>query len=202
MDDALAIEPHARLPDRLGIECKFQNVGRLDQLGRARARQQIVLGIARMAHADVPKRVEHALVGDHAVGERQVVIKFIQRLRQRTSPPAAESGRRAEESRKPTALSNGPPRGGQCATGWRPRRTRMVALAIQPSAMIPPRIASACRCGRLLANGGQLALAADSVDHERRRVPTPPSSRTAIGDARHDQHAPGAGDWCARRYSG
>jgi hypothetical protein len=76
VDDALAVEGHIGRRDRLGIEREFQNVGRLDQLGAARAGEQVAPAVARVAHADVAEAVEHAFVRDDAVGERKLVAGF------------------------------------------------------------------------------------------------------------------------------
>ena len=77
MDHPLRIEPRGRRNDRFGIEIELQDVVRLDQLRPARARQQVAAGVIRMAHADVAEGIEHALVGQHAVGERELVTHFI-----------------------------------------------------------------------------------------------------------------------------
>ena len=73
VDHALGVELHRRRRDRLGIERELQNVGRLDQARRARAREQIATGIGRMAHADMAERIEHAFVRQYAVGKRDLV---------------------------------------------------------------------------------------------------------------------------------
>ena len=44
--------------------------------GARRARQDVAVGIVGMAHADVPEGVEHALVGDDAVGDRELAEGF------------------------------------------------------------------------------------------------------------------------------
>ncbi len=76
VDDALAVEPLLDRLDDLRVERELVNVLRLHQLRPARARQQIAARIGRMAHADVAEGVEHAFVGDHAVGARQQFARF------------------------------------------------------------------------------------------------------------------------------
>ena len=71
VNDAFGIEVHFGRPHRFGIERVFQDIVRLDQKRRARARQEIAAGIGRMAHADVAESVEHAFMGEDTVRERQ-----------------------------------------------------------------------------------------------------------------------------------
>src|SRR5208283_2136071 len=73
VDDALGVEMHLGRLHRARIERVLQNVVWLDQQRRARARQQIASGIGRMAHADVAEGVEHAFVGEDAIGERKLL---------------------------------------------------------------------------------------------------------------------------------
>jgi hypothetical protein len=85
MDHAFPIGQIAGRREQLGIERKFQDVGRLDQLRAARARKQIAAGIGRMADADMTEAVEHALMGDNAVGQRQLIAGFVEGIRHRGS---------------------------------------------------------------------------------------------------------------------
>src|SRR5262249_48927739 len=48
---------------------------------RARARQQIAIGIGRVAQAHMPESVEHALVGKHAARKRKLIAEVVQGLR-------------------------------------------------------------------------------------------------------------------------
>ena len=68
MDDALGIEPCGGALHRLGIELVLEDVVGLDQQRRARARQQVAVRIGGMAHADMAEGIDHALVGQDAVG--------------------------------------------------------------------------------------------------------------------------------------
>jgi hypothetical protein len=63
MNDTLGKELLGRRLHRLRIERELEHVGGLHQLRRARARQQIAIGITRMAQADMAEGVQHALVG-------------------------------------------------------------------------------------------------------------------------------------------
>src|SRR5262249_32372055 len=51
----------------------FQDVACGDQDWRERAGHQVTVRIARMAHAHVPIGVEHALLGENAVGGNEVL---------------------------------------------------------------------------------------------------------------------------------
>ena len=93
VNDALGVEMHFRRLHRLGIERVFQDVARLDQRRRARARQQIALGIGRVAHADMAEGVEHAFVGENAVGEREFGDEIVQRVGHNRSSWCGSAGR-------------------------------------------------------------------------------------------------------------
>jgi len=67
MDHALRIGTHGRRNDRVGIKIVFEDVLRLHQRGRARAREEIAVRIVRIAHADMAEGIEHALIGDEPV---------------------------------------------------------------------------------------------------------------------------------------
>ena len=70
VDHHLAVEAHLGRHDRLGIERHFQNVGWLDQLGGAMARNKVAVRICRVAGADMAERVGDAFIGEDAVGDR------------------------------------------------------------------------------------------------------------------------------------
>ena len=78
VNDALGVKMHLRRFHRIGIERELQNIVGLDQQRRARARQQITPRIARMTRADMAEGVKHALVGENAVGERQLRDSVLQ----------------------------------------------------------------------------------------------------------------------------
>jgi len=59
--------------DRIGIEVVFHDVVRGHQDRRERARQQVAVWVARMAHAHMPIGIEHALLGENAVGGDEVL---------------------------------------------------------------------------------------------------------------------------------
>ena len=71
MDHPLGIKPHPGALHRLGIELVFEDVVGLDQKRRARARQEIAVRIGRMAHADMAEGIDHAFIGQDAVGKAE-----------------------------------------------------------------------------------------------------------------------------------
>src|SRR5262249_34455241 len=73
VNHALGIHRHLWRRDWFGIEGELVEIVGLDQLGRPRARKQIASGIGWMAHAEMAERVDHALVGAHAVCNRKLV---------------------------------------------------------------------------------------------------------------------------------
>jgi hypothetical protein len=73
VDHPLGIELHLGLDERSRVERELQDVGQLNQLGRARARQQVAPGIAGVAAADMAEGVEHAFMGENAVGDGKLV---------------------------------------------------------------------------------------------------------------------------------
>ena len=104
VDHAFAVRQEIARREQLGVEREFEDVGRLDQLRAARARQEIATGIARVAHADMAEAVEHALMGDDTVGERERIASVVERMRhgesfsrcdyrRLSSRPSAESAR-------------------------------------------------------------------------------------------------------------
>jgi len=76
VDHALGILPDAGLRERPRFQIVRDEVVGRDQFGRARTRQQIPVGVARHAHADMAEGVDHTLVGDDAVGERELAAGF------------------------------------------------------------------------------------------------------------------------------
>ncbi len=72
VNDALGIERRLGGLHRLGIERVSQNIVRLDQERRARAREEITARIGRMAHANVTEGVEHAFMGENSIGQRKL----------------------------------------------------------------------------------------------------------------------------------
>src|SRR5215470_13388136 len=75
MDDALGIELCGRRLDGLGVEVEFQNVGWLYQLRRTRPRQEVPTWVVGMANAHMPEGVDHALMGENAVGNGKLVAQ-------------------------------------------------------------------------------------------------------------------------------
>ena len=64
---------------RIAVEIELQDVGRGDRRGRHVARQQEAIRARRMACADVPERVEHALRDEDAVGGREIGAQRVER---------------------------------------------------------------------------------------------------------------------------
>ena len=80
MDEALEIERALVVAHRLPVEPQLDDVVALDQLGRDRAGQEKVLGIAGMADADVAVGVHHILLGEDAVGDDEVLDDGVELL--------------------------------------------------------------------------------------------------------------------------
>jgi hypothetical protein len=59
--------------DGIAVDIEFHDVVGGDHLRRKRARHQEALGMARMPHRDVARRVEHALIGQDAARRREVL---------------------------------------------------------------------------------------------------------------------------------
>ena len=78
VDHALGIEPARRRHDRLGIQRELEDVVGLNQLGPARARQEITSGVVGMTYAHVPEGIEHVLVGEDAVGARKLAPHVVE----------------------------------------------------------------------------------------------------------------------------
>ena len=68
VDEALEIGRAAARIDRVAFEREFHDVGGLDAVGRARAREQIALRIVGMARADMAEGIDDRLAGEDAVG--------------------------------------------------------------------------------------------------------------------------------------
>src|SRR6516225_823892 len=73
VDDHLAVEAHMGRHHRLRIQRHFENVGRLDQLARAVAGNEIAAGVLRVARTDVPECIDDAFVGKDAIGDGKLV---------------------------------------------------------------------------------------------------------------------------------
>jgi hypothetical protein len=75
MDDALGIKLDGRRMHGARLEIEFENIAGFNQLGRARARQQIAPGLVRMTQADMPEGVDHAFMGEDAIGDGKLVAQ-------------------------------------------------------------------------------------------------------------------------------
>ena len=136
MDHALGIRTRHRRHDRVGVEVVFQDVVRLDQRGRARARQEIALRVLRMAHADVAEGIQNALVGDDAVGGQRVRGAALREYRAR----GHSFMWRGQQS--PSGVPDQP---------------------VLPPAQ--PVVASACRCARCEKVGGEIPVVERAGEH-------------------------------------
>jgi hypothetical protein len=76
VDGDFAVEPVGRRHHRLAVEIEHENVCGLHQLGRAMARDQEVLGILGMAQAHMTESVEHAFIGEDAIGEGYLLTRL------------------------------------------------------------------------------------------------------------------------------
>ena len=76
VDGDLAIEPVGRRHHRLAVEIEHENVRRLHQLRRAMARDQEMLGVLGVAQAHMAEGVEHALIGEDAIGEGYLLTRL------------------------------------------------------------------------------------------------------------------------------
>ena len=73
VDEALEIDGAAAGVERVAVEIVFDDVGRGDEAGRHVARQEKAVRVLVVADADMAERVEHALLEQDAVGDRQVL---------------------------------------------------------------------------------------------------------------------------------
>ena len=73
MDHALEEQPGLAQPHRIVVEIAGDDVGRGDQRRRHAARDPIMLRMGVIARADMPVGVEHAVVGEDAVGRHQII---------------------------------------------------------------------------------------------------------------------------------
>ena len=73
MDEALEIARPAARVDGGAVEVVLHDVGRRHQLGSDRARHQVAVGGFLVTHAHMAVPVDHALVGQDAVGGDQVL---------------------------------------------------------------------------------------------------------------------------------
>ena len=76
VDHALRIRPFLRRYDRIGVEIVFEDVVRLDQSRRARARKELSIRIVRVAQADMAEGIEDAFVRHDAVSGGEVAAKI------------------------------------------------------------------------------------------------------------------------------
>ena len=72
VDEPLKVRIAGVAGGRGGVEVEHHDVGRGHQFRRARARQQVLCRVFRMAGADVPEAVNHALARENVVGDDQV----------------------------------------------------------------------------------------------------------------------------------
>ena len=68
MDEALDIGLPAARVERLAVEVEGYDVGHRDVARGDSLRLQVLLGIARVAHADMAEAVEHGVVDEDVVG--------------------------------------------------------------------------------------------------------------------------------------
>ena len=78
MDEPFEVGLAARRVDRRPVERELHQVRDLDALRRARSRHEIPVGPVGMAYADVPEAVNHALVGEDAVGGHELVEQQVE----------------------------------------------------------------------------------------------------------------------------
>src|SRR5262249_6661428 len=71
VNEALEVGRRCVLIDGVAVERVFDNVGALDALGCARARQEVMPRIVRVPRADVTERIDDALVRQNAIGRHQ-----------------------------------------------------------------------------------------------------------------------------------
>ena len=78
VDEALAVEQLAVVLgiDGLAVEIEHEDIGRGHRFRRDRARHQIAMRIARIAHADMTEGIEHVEPRQRAVGGDEVVDQF------------------------------------------------------------------------------------------------------------------------------
>jgi hypothetical protein len=73
MDVAFEIDGTSLRADGVSVAVEFHDVSRRDEAGRHAARQQEVLWVLVVAHADVAKTIDHALVIEDAIGRDEIV---------------------------------------------------------------------------------------------------------------------------------
>ncbi len=151
VNDPLGIELHFGQAQRLGIERVFQDIVGLDQQRRTRPGQQVAAGIARMAHADMAEGVEHALVSEDTVGERQFLHQvgdlvghnfplfgFIlggsSAIYTTSRPVARQSG--IGRFRKPTSFDAPPPHASRSRCEISMTRARAASWSTKASALV------------------------------------------------------------------
>ncbi len=75
VDEALAVKQLAIVPgvDGLAVEIEHENIGRRHRFRRERARDQIAVRVARVAHADMAEGVEHVKLSQRMIRGDEVV---------------------------------------------------------------------------------------------------------------------------------
>ena len=193
---------------RLGIEREFEHVGGLDQLRRARARQQKPAGIVRMAQADMAEGVEHALVGEHAACKRDLVAGSCEAIGHARIPcrhcPSAQRAHHGA-SKAASALSCQAGSGyGQAAPDAELPGADLERMQMNPVvAVIAPGMMGGAVGGRLVENGLKVLDLARRP--QRRNGGAREEIRAHAGERRGDRGGrfhpldPAAGG-CARRW--
>ena len=77
VDEALEIG-RARVAHRRAVEPELDDVGAGDEFRAERARQQIVVGLLRVADADVAVGVDHVLLRQDPIGDHQIADRALQ----------------------------------------------------------------------------------------------------------------------------
>jgi hypothetical protein len=73
MDVAFEIDGTSLRVDGVAVAVKFHDVSRRDKARRHAARQQKVFRVLVMAHADVAKTIDHALLIENTIGRDEIV---------------------------------------------------------------------------------------------------------------------------------
>src|SRR5215212_7995152 len=95
VDVALKIA-RPRIADRRAVELELDNILAGDEFGAQRARQQIVIRLARVANADVAVGIDHVLLCQNPVRDHQIANRAFQFIHAAPpSPPASQALLRA-----------------------------------------------------------------------------------------------------------
>ena len=73
MDECAPSEGRANASRRLPVEVELHDVVYADRARIARAREQEALRVGRMAHADIPERIEQSQIRQDPVGDHQIL---------------------------------------------------------------------------------------------------------------------------------